>query len=80
MTSTAEDRSRGDMVLAVLDEGAAGTASWETLEELAKGLTAPKTLAQWPKRGPSPAGQTIDGASAVPFTLQPHQPGASRWS
>jgi len=63
----------GDMVLAALAEGATGSASWESLEDLAErfgregGLSGPESA------GPSPAGQTIDGALAVSVQLQPGQ-------
>ncbi len=66
-------RGHGDMVLAVLAESAKGAASWGTLEELAKGLAAPGTLAQTAEAGPTPAGQTIDGAVWVAFSLKPKE-------
>jgi len=55
----------GSMALAVLDKAAAATAAWE----------APDKLPGPDKAGPSAKGETLDGALASTFTLEP---GASR--
>jgi uncharacterized protein (DUF608 family) len=62
----------GDMALMVLDKDASGTASWESLEKLTEALgdgkvSGPETA------GPSPAGQTIEGALVSSFNLAPGQ-------
>ena len=59
----------GSISLAVLDKAAQGSASWESVEKLAEEVAGPQ------EAGPSPNGQTIDGALASTLTLEP---GASR--
>ncbi|MGQ9575138.1 MAG: GH116 family glycosyl-hydrolase [Thermoguttaceae bacterium] len=63
----------GDMVLAALAQGASGTALWQSVEELANGLSGAEALPELLQAGPSPAGQTIDGAVWVTFRLEPGQ-------
>jgi non-lysosomal glucosylceramidase len=66
----------GDMALVAVDNNAAGTSSWPNLKALLDDLTP------WPPSltgkgesgvGPSPAGETIDGALVVPFRLKPRE-------
>ena len=63
----------GDMALAVAATDAKATASWDGLDALAK-VFAETGAVQGPETaGPSPPDKTVDGALAVPFTLQPGQ-------
>ncbi|MGQ9731403.1 MAG: GH116 family glycosyl-hydrolase [Candidatus Zipacnadales bacterium] len=61
----------GDMVLMALAKGT-GTASWETLDSLADDFTADKFDGP-AKSGPSPGGQTLNGALMVSCELQPNE-------
>ncbi|HIE52192.1 MAG TPA: glucosylceramidase, partial [Armatimonadetes bacterium] len=61
----------GDLALAALRGEATFTAAWEGLEALLKDWAPDGTLSGSDSAGPSPAGQTLDGALAVAFTLQP---------
>ncbi len=61
----------GDMALAVLDQNASATATWETHENLHAEFAESGKVSGDESSGPSPAGQTLDGALAVPFTLMP---------
>ena len=72
MTSAREasDAGYGDMALSALTEGASGTASWESLEELVEKVRKDGGLEGIARAGPSHEGQTLDGALAIPFTLQ----------
>jgi len=63
----------GDMALAVTTPDAKATAAWANLDELAKTFAATGGVTGPPTAGPSPGGATVDGALAVPFTLQPGQ-------
>jgi len=73
MTSTkpADAPGSGDMVLMALAEQATAAASWESLDELAAGFAAGGSLSGPEHAGPSPAGETLDGALAVSFRLRP---------
>lgn len=71
-TSKPKDAANyGDMALAVLNENASATASWESHESLSASFGESGTVSGGVHSGPSPAGQTVDGALAVPFTLAP---------
>ncbi len=61
----------GDMTLCVLDPKASATTSWDTLDALLGDLTPDGTLSGAAEAGPSPAGQTVDGALASSFVLEP---------
>ncbi len=61
----------GEMVLAVLDGSARATASWETMSALWDDFSRTGGVSGGTKAGPSPKGQTLDGALAAPFLLQP---------
>jgi len=65
--------ARGDMALAALADNVTGVASWGTLEHLAADFADDGALAGPKKTQPSRAGQTLDGALAAGFTLQPGQ-------
>ncbi len=65
----------GDMALAVLEGNATASAAWDDLESLAADLADDGALTGPAKTGPTPGGQTADGALAVAFHLAP---GASR--
>lgn len=60
----------GDMTLMALAEEAKAVASWESLEKLAQEIAAGSVSAS-EKAGPSPEGQTLDGAIVVTFKLAP---------
>jgi len=71
-TSQAKDApAYGDMALAVLSNKASATADWESLETLNAKFSESGAVAGSEKAGPTPAGQTVDGALAVAFTLAP---------
>jgi len=55
----------GDMVLMAVAEKATASAAWESLDKIAATFTADGALAGPDTAGPSPAGQTINGALAV---------------
>ena len=62
----------GDMVLAILTpDKVSAAASWDGIEALAKEFTEAGRVTGPESAGPSPAGQSLDGALAVPFTLAP---------
>lgn len=61
----------GDMVLAVLDDGATGTASWKDLATLADDFAEDGKLSGPEIAGPTPGGETLDGALAVTADLAP---------
>lgn len=63
---------RGNMALAAVAEGVTAHAAWDTLEALAADF-ADGALEGPSAAGPSPPGQTLDGALAVRFTLAPRQ-------
>ncbi|HUT88788.1 MAG TPA: GH116 family glycosyl-hydrolase [Thermoguttaceae bacterium] len=73
MTSNkpADAPGSGDMVLMAAAEPTTAAASWESLDELAAGFAAGGSLSGPEHAGPSPAGETLDGALAVSFPLQP---------
>ena len=75
MTSdkTKEQQGYGDIVLVTFEEDATAAASWESVGTLWKGWSQDGTLSGSNKAGPSPAGQTLDGALAVSFTLKPRE-------
>jgi uncharacterized protein (DUF608 family) len=61
----------GDMALAVLTKDAPATAAWGNLETLAAQFVGSGDVKGAETAGPTPAGQTVDGALAVPFVLAP---------
>ncbi len=73
MTSTkpADAPGAGDMVLAAVGNTASACASWESLEALVADFTDRGTLSGPDEAGPSPTGETVDGALAVGFELKP---------
>lgn len=75
MTSTKPktEPGSGDMALVAVADDCSASASWENLATLAAGLTQKGLLAGPDAAGPSPAGETLDGALCVRFTLQPGQ-------
>jgi non-lysosomal glucosylceramidase len=66
-----DSRGFGDMALATLSEGASVATSWTDLDRLAGRFKTEGAMTSPDKAGPSPAGETIDGAIAVRFTLAP---------
>ncbi len=68
-----DDPGKGDMALAVLAEDCWATADIETLENLKQDFSDDGGIAARLEKGPSPDGETIDGALAVEFTLEPGQ-------
>jgi len=63
----------GDMALAVVADDATAAASWDSLEVLRDQFARQGTLAGPNEAGPSPPGQTLDGALATTFSLAPGQ-------
>ena len=61
----------GEMVLAVMEEHAQATASWNTLESLCDEFAGSGGVSRPEEAGPSPQGETLDGALAAPFVVQP---------
>ncbi|MCC6446345.1 MAG: glucosylceramidase [Armatimonadetes bacterium] len=61
----------GDMALMTSGRGAAGSASWGSLESLASDFQADGKLSGPEQAGPSPAHETVDGALTVSFSLKP---------
>jgi non-lysosomal glucosylceramidase len=61
----------GEMALTVTDPHAKPTASWNTLESLAAEFAEKGFVSGPESAGPSPKGQTLDGALSVPFVLKP---------
>ena len=77
-TSKPKDAANyGDMALSVLNNKASATADWESLETLKAKFSESGGVAGSEKAGPTPAGQTVDGALAVPFTLASKRKDAS---
>ncbi len=75
MTSDAKKDSPGcgDMALATFDDSAAGTASWTNLDALFRDISGDGVLTGAETAGPSPPGETLDGALATSFALEPGQ-------
>jgi len=75
MTSNrpAEAPGSGDMALIAVTEDVTATAAWESLDELASGFTTQGSLSGPDQEGPSPAGETLNGALAAGFKLQSGQ-------
>ncbi len=63
----------GDMALAVFEEDAQGTASWDSLDNLKNAWSQEDKLTGVEQAGPSRAGRTLNGALAVPLLLGPGQ-------
>lgn len=63
----------GDLALMVLASDATATTAWDDLDALAEGFRRDGAAAGPPEAGPSPDGQTIDGALAAPMHLAPGQ-------
>ena len=61
----------GDMAISVAAESASAAPAWSTLGELAADFAADGALAGGKRAGPSPDGQTVDAAVAVPVVLRP---------
>ncbi|MCC6123875.1 MAG: glucosylceramidase [Pirellulales bacterium] len=61
----------GEMVLAAMDSEAQGTASWDDLKALQAEFAGKGCVSGSESAGPSPKGQTLDGALSVPFVLKP---------
>jgi non-lysosomal glucosylceramidase len=61
----------GDMTLAALVKEVSATAAWENLETLAAKFAERGDVEESETAGPTPVGQTADGALAVPFVLAP---------
>ncbi len=65
--------AHGEMVLTVLDPKAVASASWTSFQSLYDEFKATGKLSGPNTAGPSPEGETVDGALATPFTLGPGQ-------
>ena len=63
----------GDMALAVLGGDISATASWKENDKLAEAFENGGSVSGPEEAGPSPAGETVDGALAASFKLQPGQ-------
>ena len=63
----------GDMALMTMAEDASAAASWENTESLAARFAAEGSLSGPEASGPSPPGETVDGALAVRFRLDPQE-------
>ncbi|MCK4784216.1 MAG: hypothetical protein KAV87_10730, partial [Desulfobacteraceae bacterium] len=61
----------GEMVLAVMEEHVQATASWKSLKSLLAEFADSGGVSGPEEAGPSPQGQTLDGALATPFVVQP---------
>ena len=68
---TDDNAGYGDMALATPVENADGTASWESLEELKENWSRGGRLDACESAGPTPAGQTLDGALAFTSKIEP---------
>ncbi len=67
-----EDRAGyGDMALSALDAGADAVASWDTLDALHRAFAGSGRLEGESEAGPTPDGETLNGAIASRFTLAP---------
>ncbi|MFQ6132504.1 MAG: GH116 family glycosyl-hydrolase [Armatimonadota bacterium] len=69
----ADGGGSGDMALAALSADATAAAEWTSLETLAAELAGDGSLAGPAQAGPSPQGETIDGALAVALSLKPRE-------
>ena len=70
------DVASADMVLAAMVPGTtapqpSGSASWDNVDQLAEQFMAKSRLSQPASAGPSPQGETLNGALCIPFTLKP---------
>jgi non-lysosomal glucosylceramidase len=63
--------AHGEMVLAVRDPGAVASASWSNYQSLYDEFKSTGKVSGPNKSGPSPNGETVDGALATPFVVQP---------
>ncbi len=71
MTAEKGAAAPGDMCLAAVADKATGTAAWSTPEALLEDFAADGSLTGPAETGPTPAGETADGALAVSFRLKP---------
>ena len=73
MTTTRDDDhpGYGDIVLATPDTGATATASWDTPATLHRAFHASGRVEGEVGAGPTPEGETLNGALASSFTLAP---------
>ena len=62
---------KGDMCLAAIADKTTGTASWSTTDSLLRDFAPDGSLTGDAEAGPTPAGETADGALAVCFRLKP---------
>jgi len=60
-----------DMTLAVVAEEVTGTASWKNLEDLIRDFTDDGEISGPRKMGPTPKGETLNGALACRMTIAP---------
>ena len=68
-----DDPGYGDMVLMTMNPDATGNPAWSDLQSLHGDLADDGRLSGPESAGPSPDGRSVDGALAVPFTLEPGQ-------
>jgi len=68
----ADASTNGDMALAAFENKVLSTASWDSINTLLKSISHDDMLGV-ENAGPSPIGQTLDGALAIPFALNPGQ-------
>lgn len=61
----------GDMALLAVGGEAQATAAWDDVAALSSKFAETGTVTGPQKAGPSPDGETLDGAVAVPFELKP---------
>jgi len=61
----------GELVLATSAADAKASAQWNNLESLLEEFSRTGTIVETEKAGPSPPGETLDGAISVPFVLKP---------
>ncbi|MFW6164193.1 MAG: GH116 family glycosyl-hydrolase, partial [Planctomycetota bacterium] len=71
LTMTSEGDETGSMTLATPAQPVIGVPSWETLEQLVGRLADEERVDRKPEAGPSPKGETLDGALIAPFALKP---------
>jgi uncharacterized protein (DUF608 family) len=70
-TRAKTDATHGDLALATPCKNAIATAQWDSMESLLTEFSRNGELPEIAEAGPTPTGETVDAAIAVPFVLQP---------
>ena len=71
--SPKDSPTSGDMALMALADKATAAVAWDSLDALSKDISQDGALSGSDEAGPSPGGETLDGALCAPLHLEPGQ-------